>query len=155
MKAWSVCAGDATSCRSSVCPAAATSLMPLSLHWDLTVLGSSKKHTSPSIPHTFKSYWKYSHYVDTVCCCFTWFPPFYFVCVPRILEAARCSHVTDAGFTVLARVSFSPLSVSCKLIVRLTILFSLLCFETNWLLLSQNRLSVYPHRIAMNLKKWT
>lgn len=123
MKAWSVCAGDATSCRSSVCPAAATSLMPLSLHWDLTVLGSSKKHTSPN----FKSYWKYSHYVDTMCCCFTWFPPFLF-CVPRILEAARCSHVTDAGFTVLARVSFILLSVACKLIVRPTILFSLLFF---------------------------
>lgn len=28
------------------------------------------------------------------------------VCVLRILEVARCSHVTDAGFTVLARVSW-------------------------------------------------
>ncbi|MEQ2187841.1 hypothetical protein GOODEAATRI_008724, partial [Goodea atripinnis] len=34
-------------------------------------------------------------------------------CFPRILEAARCSHVTDAGFTVLARVSFV---VFCHLI---------------------------------------
>lgn len=29
------------------------------------------------------------------------------VSVFRILEAARCSHVTDAGFTVLARVTFN------------------------------------------------
>lgn len=37
-----------------------------------------------------------------------------YVCVVRILEAARCSHVTDAGFTVLARVSsvFCPASLS-------------------------------------------
>ena len=55
--------------------------------------------------------------------------------VPRILEAARCSHVTDAGFTVLARVSLILLSVSCVLtcipLVRTTIHSTSLCL--NWI----------------------
>lgn len=44
MKAWSVCAEDATSYRSSVCLAAVTSPMPPSLQWGSTVLGSSETH---------------------------------------------------------------------------------------------------------------
>lgn len=44
MKAWSACAEDATSYRSSVCLAAATSPMPPSLQWGSTVLDSSETH---------------------------------------------------------------------------------------------------------------
>ena len=37
-----------------------------------------------------------------------WKPLTLFLCPGRILEVARCSQLTDVGFTTLARVSMEP-----------------------------------------------
>lgn len=85
-------AGVVTACSLCACRAVPTSQMPSCTPWDRTVLDSGKLMNIFS--HNVSVKWLHGQKQ----CLYSAF---------RILEVARCSQLTDVGFTTLARVSVS------------------------------------------------